>query len=345
MEFKKGFDFNSLSKRIVPVKIENDLSSFSDNQKKVIQSLIKVAKIIDDVYLLQRSEDNLKIRQKIEESKNQNLMNYFTIMKGPVDEFENSAFINGYQIGCHAEFYPHNLTIEEWDNYLNTHPQDKNDFISPHSVIRRRKNQLIAIPYSEYYKQHLQKASEFILKVIDDVENYYLKSYLTSIANAFGNNDYEEAEIRWLQLLDGELEVIFGPHEFYDDKFLGYKAAFTAFISIRNQEEYRKLKAVLKEIESMQQKLPIPAHYKKQKQVTANSKLMIVDLLYNAGEGRGYAQTVALNLPNSEKIRSKFGSKKVLFHNIIKAKFDHIMTKIADRLLSAADKEKVTFTA
>ena len=83
--------------------------------------------------------------------------------------------------------------------------------------------------------------------------------------NAFANNDFSEADVRWLQMADNEIVPLLGAYEFYIDKFLGYKAAFTGLVSIKNKEETDKIEFILKTIDMLQERLPIPMHYKKQK--------------------------------------------------------------------------------
>ena len=156
------------------------------------------------------------------------------------------------------------------------------------------------------------------------------------------SNDFDEADIRWLQLEDNDIESLITAAEFYEDRFLGYKTSFTSFVAVKNRDEFKKINLIKKLLDTFQQKLPIPPHYKKTKRGSI-SQIQVVNLVYCGGDARGPIQTAAFNLPNSQKIRQEFGSKKVLIYNIMEAKFNSIMANIAKKVLSENDLTKVTF--
>lgn len=345
MIFLKDFDPASIRSKLIPIKIEPDTTELSPNQQKVLAYLIKCADILNRVFSLQKYKDNLKLREEIMESGDKRAIQFYKLMNGPFDEFTNHSYIRGVKKrNCRAGFYPGRLTKEEWDEFLEKNPEHKDEFISPYTIITRENGNLKAVPYSDYYSEHLKEAAELLFEATEYVDNYYLKSYLTSQANAFLNNDFEEADIRWIQLSENDIEPLLGAHELYEDRFLGYKAAFTAFIGFHNKEEFKKLDAISRTLDILQENLPIPAHYKKNKR-GSTSQILIVDLIYCAGDGRGCLTTAAFNLPNSQKIRARFGSKKVLLHNIIKAKYECIMPLLAGRLFTEKDMTKMTFDA
>ncbi|HOV14130.1 MAG TPA: hypothetical protein PK771_07595, partial [Spirochaetota bacterium] len=196
----------------------------------------------------------------------------------------------------------------------------------------------------QYYKEYLKSAADLLLKATEYADNFSVKSYLNAQANAFLTNDFNEADIRWLQLENNDIESLISACEFYEDKFLGCKASFTSFIAVKNREEFKKLNLLKKLLDIFQQNLPIPPHYKKSKRGSI-SQIQIVNLIYSGGDARGPIQTAAFNLPNSQKVRQEFGSKKVLIYNIIEAKFKSVMIKISKILLSENDLSKVTFPA
>ena len=199
-------------------------------------------------------------------------------------------------------------------------------------------------PYSEAYKEYLIRASEILKDAAQYADNYSLKSYLSAQANAFVTNDFFEADIRWIQLSGNDIVPLLGAYEYYEDKFLGYKTSFTGLIGVKNRNEINKLSHIIKMLDILQSKLPIPEHYKKQKRGSI-SEIEIVDLLYNSGDSRCPIPTAAFNLPNSHKIRSEFGSKKVLLYNIMKAKYDSVLMPIAEVILTKKDQAKATFTS
>ena len=48
----------------------------------------------------------------------------------------------------------------------------------------------------------------------------------------------------WMDLGDGDLEVVIGPYEVYEDELFGYKAAFEAFVTLRNPADSAELERI-----------------------------------------------------------------------------------------------------
>lgn len=345
VEFIQGFNPEEILKKLVVIKIDTDISHLSINQKKVIDLLIKCAHVLEDIYYIQKYPENLKLRGEILNQNNPLIIQYYKVMAGPYDHFNNDEpYIKNVVKTDKFGFYPDDLTIKEWDELINKNIDKKDDFISPYMVIKRYKDELKPIPYSQYYKELLTKAHDVIKETLEYCENYSIKSYLSAQANAFLNNDFYEADIRWVQLTDNDIVPLLGAFECYDDKFLGYKASFTGIIGIKNKEENKKLDNILKTLDLLQDKLPIPKHYIKQKRGSI-SEIDIVNLIFSSGDARYPIHTAAFNLPNSHKIRSQFGSRKVLLYNIIEAKFNSVIIPISKILLDEKDQDKISFFA
>ncbi len=345
VEFIQEFNPGEILKKLVVTKIDTDITHLSSNQKMVINILIKCAQVLEDIYYVQKYPENLQLRDDIIKLNNPLILQYYKVMAGPYDHFNSdNPFIRGIEKSDKFGFYPHDLTIEEWDNFINKHIDKKENFISPYTIIKRDKNKLIPIPYSQYYKELLLKACDIIKEALEYCDNYSIKSYLSAQANAFLNNDFYEADIRWVQLIDNDIVPLLGAYECYDDKFLGYKASFTGVIGIKNKEENKKIDNILKTLDILHDKLPIPKHYIKQKRGSI-SEIDIVNLIFSSGDARYPIHTAAFNLPNSHKIRSQFGSRKVLLYNIMEAKYNSVILPISKVLLDDKDQKKISFFA
>lgn len=343
MKFIKGFDPNSIKDKLKITKITTDTSYLTKNQKKVINNLIECAKIIDDIFYLQKYPDSLKLRNEINKKKNPSYSLFYKTMAGPFDKFNgDKPYIEDVKSSDKAGFYLGNITKKDIEEYIIDNPDEKDILISPYTVLQKKSKKINIITYSEFYNDRLLKASELLHRTEEFADNYTLKEYLSSQANAFLTNDFGEADIRWLQLEDNDIVPLLGAYEFYEDKFLGYKAAFSAFVGLKNREEFNKLNIIKEYRVKLQERLPIPEHYRKQKRGSI-SQIEVVNILYNAGDARGPIPTAAFNLPNSHKIRSEFGSKKVLLHNIIENKFKAVMLPISEKILNENDQSKITF--
>jgi hypothetical protein len=345
MKLVAGFDPGSISKKLTVKRIDPDISFLSENQLTIIDILIECSAIMNDLFHMQVYPDYHKRYRQVVKSGNKPLELYFHVMNGPFDQFNNNApFIQNVEKNEKGGFYPADLTMAEWNKAIKAKKSDHEGLLSPFTVITREDGKLKPIPYSEYYQEKLEEAAVLLDNAAEFADNYSLKSYFSAQANAFRNNDFIEADIRWVQLTDNDIEPLLGAHEFYEDRFLGYKAAFTAVVTVKKKTLYKKLSFIQKICDVLQENLPVPSHYKKQKRGSI-SQIDVVDLVYNGGDARGPIQTAAYNLPNSQVIRQDFGSKKVLLYNIMEAKFETVMKPLAELILESSISSKVTFDA
>jgi len=330
-----------------PVKIEYDAGLLSGNDKRALAKLIEAARLMDEIFLRQVWSGNVKLREDLRALKGNEriLYDYFTVNFGPFDRLDHDKpFID---IGLKekpkgANFYTEDLKKEELEEWIKAHPADRKAFESNFTIIERDGKNLKAVPYSQVYKEWLEKASKLLDEAADIVENEGLKKYLKSRADAFLSNDYFESDCDWMDLKDHTLEVVFGPYEVYEDNLMGYKAAFEAFITMVDPEESKRQAKVVSYLDEMETNLPIPKECHNVKR-GKESPIVVAQEIYTAGDTKSGVQTIAFNLPNDEKVREKKGSKKVMLKNVSKAKFDTILMPIAKTMMDPKDVKGVSF--
>ncbi|WP_457565529.1 dipeptidyl-peptidase 3 family protein [Caldithrix abyssi] len=332
--------------QFAPTEIKYDHSLLDERKQKVVENLYRAAKIMDEIFLDQVYSKNFEIREQLKASSDpldQLRLEYFTIMFGPFDRLNHDKpFIGNTPKPKGANFYPPDMTREEFENWLKAHPEDEAAFTSEFTVIRRQDGKLVAIPYSEYYKEYLTRAADYLKKAAEFADNPSLKKYLQLRAEAFLNNDYYESDLAWMDLNDHTIEVVIGPYEVYEDKLFNYKAAFEAFITLRDPVESAKLKKFVGYLDEMEKNLPIPDAYKNFNR-GSESPMVVVQEVFSAGDTKAGVQTLAFNLPNDERVREAKGSKKVMLKNIHEAKFDKLLKPIAEKVLFAEQLPLVTF--
>ncbi len=343
MEMK---ELESKISKFAPTKIDYDHNLLDERQKVVVEKLYKAAKIIDDIFLDQVYSKNHEIKKELMASKDEAdklRLQLFNIMFGPFDRLEHDKpFIGTEEKPLGANFYPEDMTKDEFNKWLDEHPEDRDKFTSEFTVIRRKDNGLVAIPYSEYYKEELTKASNLLKEAADYADNKSLRRYLISRADAFLSNDYFQSDMDWMDLKDHTIEVIIGPYEVYEDGLFNYKASFECFLTLVDPEESAKLKKFASYLNDMEANLPIPDKYKNFNR-GSESPIMVVQEVFSAGDTKAGVQTLAFNLPNDERVRKAKGSKKVMLKNIHEAKFDKLLFPIARRVLNQSDIDYVTF--
>jgi hypothetical protein len=142
--------------------------------------------------------------------------------------------------------------------------------------------------------------------------------------------------------LEGSVEPTIGPYEVYEDRWFNAKAAFEAFITVRDDAETAKLQRFAAELQGIEDALPIEAAMKNPK-LGAMAPIRVVNELFAAGDAAKGVQTAAFNLPNDERIVREKGSKRVMLKNVQEAKFEKVLLPIAQVALDKADRAAVAF--
>jgi Peptidase family M49 len=334
--------------KFVPVDITYDSSMLTDGQKKVIEYLYRASVVTDSIYIDQYYSRNEVIKAQLtaDTSEAGNLrLAYFKIMGGPFDRLEqNKPFVDSYQKPAGANFYPEDMTKDDFNNWLKKNPGDEKSFTSTFTMIRKENGKLTAIPYSTYYKKRLTEAAKDLKEAAKYAENTTLKKYLELRAKAFETNDYFESDLAWMDLKNNTIEPVIGPYEVYEDELFNYKAAFESFITIKDPEESAKLKKFAGYLGDIENHLPIPDKYKN-KNRGSESPIVVANEIYAGGEAHYGVQTLAFNLPNDERVREAKGSKKVMLKNVHQAKFEKLLQPIAQIVMAPDQLHYVTFNA
>jgi hypothetical protein len=235
------------------------------------------------------------------------------------------------------------MTREEFQNWVKAHPEDKNEFESNFTVIKKDGVALMAVPYSVEYKDLLEPTATLLREAADLTSDPTLKKYLVSRADALLSNDYFQSDMDWMDIT-GPIDPVIGPYEVYEDKLLGCKAAFEAFVTVVDPVESEKLAKVGTRLFDLERNLPIPTQYKNFER-GKTSPIKVASEVFSAGDTKAGVQTTAFNLPNDERVREAKGSKKVLLKNVAKAKFEKCWIPIANEVLQKKDLAKVSFDA
>jgi hypothetical protein len=337
--------------KLAPVEISYDASNLTDNQKKILKLLVKAAKYMDKIFLIQVYKKNFPILKELKRKRKENpdyavLQKYFKINFGPFDRLAaDKPFINlQVKKPNGANFYPAKMTKEKFEAHLQANPDDEKAFTSNFTLIRKKEGKLVAVPYSSAYKKFLEQAAKLLKEAAQLAENPSLKKYLNSRADAFSSNDYFQSDMDWMDLKDHNIEVVIGPYEVYEDKLFGYKASFEAFITLVDHKESEKWAKVASLMNEMEKNLPISDKYKNFNR-GASSPTMIVDEVFTGGDTKAGVQTTAFNLPNDEKVREAKGSKQVMMRNIARAKFQKCWIPIVKEVLVESDFPLISFDA
>src|SRR5690242_7253236 len=145
----------------------------------------------------------------------------------------------------------------------------------------------------------------------------------------------------WMDL-DATVDVTIGPYETYNDELFGYKAAFEAYINVRDEKESARLAFLGQHLQEIEDNLPEDPQYRVAK-LGAAAPIRVVNEVFAAGDGNHGVQTAAYNLPNDDKVVQQKGSKRVMLKNVQEAKFKAILTPISKIVLRPSDQADVNF--
>src|SRR5882724_11404030 len=346
--FPNADELNQMAARFAPVRLEVDLSSLSAGDKKALGKLIEAGRIVNHLFMQQFWSGDLALYQKLQQDKTplgKARLHYFWINKGPWSEIdEHKAFLPGVPAKkpAGANFYPEDMTKEEFESWVKAHPDLKEQAEGFFAVVRRDANkQLKLVPYNVEYKSDLAQAGKLLKEAAALTDNASLKKFLTTRAAAFGSNDYFESDMAWMDL-DAPVDVTIGPYETYNDELFGYKAAFEAYINVRDDKESARLAFLGEHLQEIENNLPEDPQYRVAK-LGAAAPIRVVNEVFAAGDGNHGVQTAAYNLPNDDKVVQQKGSKRVMLKNIQEAKFKSTLAPISKVVLQPAAQSDLSF--
>ena len=340
----------TMTARFAPVDLSADVSKLPANERQALAKLVEAAKVMDTLFLRQVWAGNqtmlLTLLQDTSEIGRARL-HYFLLNKGPWSRLDhNESFIPGAPPKPEqANFYPADATKQEVEDWIATLSGSQKSFATGfYSTIRRNaERKLITVPYSFEYQGELADAARLLREAAALTSQPTLKTFLEKRAQAFLTNDYYDSDVAWMEL-DASIEPTIGPYEVYEDEWFNYKAAFEAFITVRDEEETGKLARFGAELQEIENNLPLDARYRNPK-LGSLAPIRVVDVVFSAGDANRGVQTAAFNLPNDERITAEKGAKRVMLKNTQDAKFARVLVPISKIALAPKDQASVEFDA
>src|SRR5687767_2462473 len=334
--------------RFAPTTLTADTSKLTPKDRQALDKIIAAAKLLDPLFLRQVWSGNEALEKKLQADKSavgRSRLHYFYINDGPWSRLDNKdPFIEGVPEKPHgANYYPEDMTKEEFNTWLQSLPEAEKQKATGffHLIRRGNDKKLTIVPYSQAYKDLLEPAAKLLREAAALTTNATLRDFLNKRADAFGSDDYYASDVAWMDL-DSPIDVTIGPYETYEDELFGYKAAFEAYVTLRDDAETEKLRKFSDYMQELENNLPIEPKYRNPK-VGASSPLRVVNVVFSSGEGNSGVQTAAFNLPNDERVVKAKGSKRVMLKNTQDAKFNKVLLPISRVVLERAQQRNVAF--
>jgi len=335
--------------RFAPTTLTANTASLSAGDRKALNKIIEAARLLDPLFLRQVWSGNDELHKKLEADKSavgRQRLHYFLINDGPWSRLdENEPFIEGvpHQKPPHANFYPDDITKDEFNSWLGGLPDSEKEKATGYFYTIRRDagGKLMSVPYNEEYREFLEPAAKLLREAAALTTNQTLKDFLSKRADAFSSNDYYASDVAWMDL-KGPIDVTIGPYETYEDELFGYKAAFEAYVTLTDAAESAKLQKFSQHLQELENNLPLDARYRNPK-LGASSPMRVVNEVFASGEGNNGVQTAAFNLPNDERVVKEKGSARIMLKNVQDAKFNKVLVPITRVVLTPVQQRAVAF--
>jgi hypothetical protein len=342
-------ELEKMQARYAPTPLKVDTTHLSSADKKALVKLLEAARVLDPLFMTQLWEGSNALYAKLQKDTTplgRVRLKYFWQNKGPWSDLDgHTAFLpdvpDRKPLG--SNFYPSDMTKEEFERWEAALPKKEQEVATGfYSVIERdASKKLIIKPYSQAYKEDLTKAAGLLREAAALTDNPTLKKFLTTRADSFLSDDYYDSDVAWMDL-DAPLDITIGPYETYNDELFGYKAAFEAYVNLRDDKETQKLGFFSQHLQEIENNLPEDPKFRNPK-LGALSPIRVVNEVFASGDGQHGIMTAAYNLPNDDRVVTEKGSKRVMLKNVQEAKFNKVLLPIAVKVLSAADQKDVSF--
>jgi hypothetical protein len=332
------------------VRLAPDLSHLTPGERAAVAKLLEVGVIMQELYEEQRHIDAAAARAfvaKLDSSpRSEQLKTLFRLFLGPIaNTLDNQrvAFLGVRPVAPGKTVYPWGIEAKELDAFLAAHPEQRDVFLAPRTVVRRAENAaadlavldrypvldtlhpglrakvvarpaLYAVPYSVAYADRLVRAHGLLAEAADAVahDDPELAIYLRNRGRDLLSDDYESGDASWVTSDFKNLNVQLGSYESYDDELHGAKTFFSLSLLARRPADSEAVRSALGELQAFEDALP----YKQQKRVRDRIPVGVYDVIADFGQARG--GNTATILPNEAYIARRYGRTILLRANIMR---------------------------
>lgn len=213
-----------------------------------------------------------------------------------------------------ANFYPHDSTKKEIELAAEKDPA----ILNPYTIVERKGDKLIAIPYRVKFQKELSKIARFLQEAAVLTSDKNFQAYLRARAEDLLKDNYDRSNILWFKTEHSKISCVIGSFDRYLDKLFFKKRAYMAWIGVLDEEQTRDLEKFKTALLSSERKyLPGAKRVR-----VSRVKLRAEDTLLFAGLVADFKFT-GNTLPSSEDLHlhEKYGSILTIFKPAISARF------------------------
>ncbi|MBR4822492.1 MAG: hypothetical protein IKZ71_05015 [Bacteroidales bacterium] len=302
-----------------------DLTGITDNGKEVLRLYRLAADEVDKIYWQQYFGDGEAFLDSLS---NPSEKLYAGINYGPWDRITGKPFLAGFgDKPAGARFYPEDMSAEEfaaWDDPYKC---------SPYTLVRRSADgSLETLWYHDAYKEYIGRIEGYLHRAADVTIKESVRKYLLKMIEGLKTDDYYESDKAWLEMNDSKMDLVIGPIEAVDDALYGTKASYGAYVLLKNLRRTEELNALSGRMKEFQAMLPgdaanhgfVPG---------AESDIFSCNVLYCSGYTNAGFKVIGINFPYDAKAQQEYGTRTIIFDNIIREKFNRTVHPVGSALL------------
>ena len=262
-----------MTARFAPTKLDVDIGNLSEGDRKALVKLVEAARVIDDIFMTQYWSGDRALYAKLQKDTSplgKARLHYFWINKSPWSELDSStAFIPG--VPEHklrgANFYPETMTKEQFESWVKTLPEKQQEQAKGFFTVIRSdgKSGFKIVPYSEAYKGDLTRAAN-LLKEAAVAHRQRDAEALPELRAPRPSSPTTTTKVTWrgwtLTRRSTSPSARTRPTT---TRLFGYKASYEAYVNVRDEEESAKLGAFSRNLQEIEDHLPIDAKYRNPK--------------------------------------------------------------------------------
>ncbi|MDP3642871.1 MAG: dihydrofolate reductase [Bacteroidota bacterium] len=170
------------------------------------------------------------------------------------------------------------------------------------------------------YGKAIEQIIFWLTKAKDFAENELQKKTIHHLVEYYKTGDlalFDQYSIDWVKEQEGEVDFVNGFIEMYGDP-LGIKGSWESIVNFKDREATKRATILSENAQWFEDHSPVASEFKKAEVKGVSAKVINVAIL----AGDCYPATpIGINLPNSEWIRERYGSKSVTIENITQAYF------------------------
>src|SRR5689334_5650010 len=319
-----------------PVRMPFDTRGLSAREVQMVRKLVEAGQYLESAFWRESDPQGLAIYQALANcsgTTEKQIHHYLLINGSRYDLLEgNKPFLANTRYEPGHALYPAGISRKQIQDYVAAHPDKKAEIYNPWTVVERRGNDLVGIPYHVACKQWVDPAAKALRDAAALSDDPAFANFLRLRADALQTDKYYSSDLAWVDLDNHKFDVIMAPYETYLDDLLGVKTSYGVAVMIRNPAESAKLTMYKQYAEQIQEALPLDAA-DKPSNAGHPTPMEVMDTPFRSGDLRHGYQAVADNLPNDPRIHAEKGTKKIFFKNFMDARVNNVVLPIGRLLL------------